>query len=234
MAARMARRPTLLSRLSSSSILSFSARTGPTPIEKELRDLLVQLDNLLAQLLSALSDYEQARLRLAKQFRTGFFDLARAKRSLGTSRVSPASYNMASSAPLRTVLVEQHDRVSICVSTSAKALMGAVSAPSSPEQVEKTRRTRTRSASAASASSSTSSLTEDEEPRVIEDPIMQFSALPPMSLREAQAGFVRGTEAVSDVLNAQIAITRLEHQIDQLRRTIDALKRDRPELGPAS
>lgn len=166
----------------------------------------LNLDNVWEEYLATLDAYMQARSGAAQAMRDGFFQLARAKMSLGGAfgqRISQDAYCEGMSAQVR---IQAPDNQGESTDTANAASTLRRRAPAGEE--------------AGDVSADMSDTT-----RSPADPITQFSGLPPPSLRAAQRAFQRATTMLVDPAAPSSA-----HSVWHLQKKLEALERDIQQL----
>ncbi|XP_071477286.1 coiled-coil domain-containing protein 115-like [Diadema antillarum] len=212
----------------------------------DLAALCEELDELAVNYFQILEDLSEQRRRFEKFVREGFFNLSKARYSMGNRAVSAVQYDTNSMTPLahvvttdkgnhhsfevvRTKPLSRSERKSVEGSESGSNQLMSDTKP----DITATRRRKQTSPSQEDEIESLgtemqnlkTSDQDDTRPRVPTDPLLWFGVLVPQPLRHGQQNFVNAVEACTSMASLQ---TKLDHAYalyrSKLREKHDALK----------
>ncbi|KAM0787667.1 hypothetical protein ACM66B_003730 [Microbotryomycetes sp. NB124-2] len=192
------------------------------------------LDDLLVEYLTALDIYQQAQQQLALALKDGHFQLAKAKLSLGPTRVGASSYDLSETLPLWTVSIDETDAPGKAdgnilssqpvtrLSINDDPLLAASSAKPEAEPMIR-RRAKREEVDGSSDSEPQKASHDHERPKQPRSPMAQFSAFPPPALRQAERFFTRAAKDAVALVSAKVQVEAIERSIGKEKKRLRKL-----------
>ncbi|KAM0746689.1 hypothetical protein T439DRAFT_329393 [Meredithblackwellia eburnea MCA 4105] len=191
-----------------------------------------ELDDLLISYFELLDRYSTLQSILHDTLKQAHFQLAKAKLALGPTRLGENGWDLRhlKAGWLVDLKDSEAEQVTAISLTPAPPEPEEEKCPSQPSQSTSTLRNRSSTKTATSPSiSSTEKASDDKElihqkPKGPKDPLHQFSAFPPPSLRASQAEFKKASKTVCEVLELRERMRVLEERIQVVKGGVDVAK----------